>query len=53
MNQARYYVYSKYSTTRKAMKNFTTREAARNYKRGQNDPSRYGIYDREAMSPIR
>lgn len=53
MSNARYYVYSKYSTTRKAMKNFQTREAARNFKRGQNDPTRYGIYDRDNMTTIR
>lgn len=53
MSQSRYYVYSKFSVTRKAMKNFATREAARTFKRGQNDPSRYGIYDRHSMDVIR
>jgi hypothetical protein len=46
MSNTRYYVYSKNSKTQKPLKNAATREAAREYKRAQNTPSNYGIYDR-------
>lgn len=44
--QARYYVYSKTSSTKKPLRNAETREEARDYKRSQANPSRYGIFDR-------
>ncbi len=46
MSQTRYFVYSKTSASQKPLKNTNTREAARDYKRSQNNPSRYGIWDR-------
>lgn len=42
----RYYVYSKASKTQKPIKNVATREAGREFKRLQNNPTRYGIFDR-------
>lgn len=53
MSNTRYYVYSKNSATQKPLKNAQTREAARDYKRSQNNPSNYGIFDREAGESIR
>ena len=53
MSTTRYYVYSKNSNTQKPLKNAETREAARNWKRAQNNPSNYGIYDRYEGNSIR
>lgn len=53
MSNSRYYVYSKNSKTQKPLKNAQTREAAREYKRDQNNPSNYGIFDRWAGESIR
>ncbi len=48
--QTRYFVYSKASMARngyaKPLKNVSTREAGREFKRDQNSPTAYGIWDR-------
>jgi len=53
----RYYVYSKRSEARtgqaKPLKNAATREAAREYKRNQANPTAYGIMDRWYGESIR
>lgn len=53
MSNSRYYVYSKNSATQKPLKNAATREDARDYKRSQNNPSNYGIFDRVNGESIR
>lgn len=53
----RYYIYSKRSAERngvaKPIKNVATREAAREYKRSQSNPTAYGIMDRWYGESIR
>lgn len=51
--QTRYYVFSKTSASQKPLKNVSTREAARDFKRSQNNPQRYGIMDRWTGETIR
>lgn len=55
--QTRYFVFSKKSFARtgvaKALKNASTREAAREFKRNQNQPTAYGIMDRHTGWSIR
>lgn len=57
MSNARYFIFSKNSFARtgvaKAIKNAATREAAREYKRDQSNPSAYGIMDRWTGESIR
>lgn len=53
MSNSRYYVYSKNSKTQKPLKNAQTREDARDFKRSQNNPSNYGIFDRWAGESVR
>jgi hypothetical protein len=53
MSQTRYYVYSKTSASQKPLKNVATREAGREFKREQNNPTRYGIMDRWTGESVR
>jgi len=56
-NQKRYFVFSKLAAVRtgslKSVKNAETRQQARDFKSGQVDPSKFGIFDRESYSIIR
>ncbi len=49
----RYYIYSKNSSTQKAIKNAATREEAREYKRNLSNPSNFGIFDRQTGVSVR
>lgn len=56
-SNSRYFIFSKNSYERtgvaKALKNAATREDARDYKRSQQRPSAFGIWDRFAGEAVR